>query len=333
MKKILFIISCLFLVGCTKQPSVVSDTEFILNTICTITINSENNKDKTAQELIEESFELCKEYEKELSRTINASDISNINNSNNTPVQVSQSTIEVIERALYYSELTNGAFDITVAPLSILWDFQGLDPKVPDSEAISTLLQCVDYNNVIIANDTVVLSSPTTAIDLGGIAKGYIADKVAEYLNENGVTSAIIDLGGNIYLLGSRVDGNDFNTGIKDPKTNDGSIIGYMSLSNKSVVTSGSYERCFEQDGIIYHHILDPDTGYPTTNELISVTIISDSSADGDALSTSCFVLGVEEGLALINSIDNVEAVFINEDDTLYFSDGFGSTIQYIEYE
>lgn len=332
MKKLFFILlSCIMVSGCSsaeKSDDKSGDkTDFILNTVCQIKIYNEDNSEKTADELIDEAFDLCREYENTLSRTIEGSDVYKINHAGGASVEVSASTIEVINKAEYFSSISDGAFDITIAPLSILWDFQGENPTVPPDDEIKNLLNDVDYTAVKIDGNTITLTNPEAEIDLGGIAKGYIADKTAEYLSANGVTSATINLGGNVFALGSKTDGTDFNIGIQDPASTDGSIIGYVSVSNKSLVTSGSYERYFIQDGKKYHHILDPKTGYPVENGLTAVSIISDKSVDGDGLSTTCFVLGLDKGMELINSIDGVEAVFIDENEQYYFSDGFGKDI------
>lgn len=313
-------------------PKSAEDTRFMLNTICSITVYSEENKDKTSEELVNEAFDLCQTYEDTFSRTIEGSDIYNINNSGGAPVTVSDDTIEILETAKYFSELSDGAFDITTAPLSIRWDFEGENPSVPPDNEIQELLEKVDYTKIKIDGNTVTLEAPVEAIDLGAIAKGYIADKLAEFLKDNGVTSAIISLGGNIYAIGENSEEKrPFNLGVQDPQAEDGSILGYLQLSDKSLVTSGDYQRYFMQDGKRYHHILDPKTGYPAESGLSSVTIISDSSVVGDALSTTCFVLGKDKGLELINSYDGVEAIFIDHDGNMYFSDGFGSDLVFNE--
>lgn len=313
-------------------PKSAEDTRFMLNTICSITVYSEENKDKTSEELVNEAFDLCQTYEDTFSRTIEGSDIYNINNSGGAPVTVSDDTIEILETAKYFSELSDGAFDITTAPLSIRWDFEGENPSVPPDNEIQELLATVDYTKIKIDGNTVTLEAPVEAIDLGAIAKGYIADKLAEFLKDNGVTSAIISLGGNIYAIGENSEEKrPFNLGVQDPQAEDGSILGYLQLSDKSLVTSGDYQRYFMQDGKRYHHILDPKTGYPAESGLSSVTIISDSSVVGDALSTTCFVLGKDKGLELINSYDGVEAIFIDHDGNMYFSDGFGSDLVFNE--
>ena len=172
----------------------------------------------------------------------------------------------------------------------------------------------INYHSVKVDGNTVTLTDPEAKIDLGGIAKGYIADKLKEYLKNQGVEHALINLGGNMLALGGRPDGSDFRIGIQEPFAADGTVLTNLSISDKSVVSSGNYERYFEKDGIIYHHILDPDTGYPVQNNLYQVTIISDSSVQGDALSTTCYALGLEAGMELIQNTDGVEAVFVTDD-------------------
>lgn len=332
MKKLflsgLIFLCCMFTTSCSQEP--VDGTRFLFNTICTLTVYSEENPDESAEEIIEGAFDLCEEYENMFSRTIEGSDIDRINNSNGQPVEVSPDTVDIIGEAVRYGEISGGAFDITTAPLSILWDFEGDAPSVPPAGEIEELLKTVDYTKIRVEGSTVTLEPPAKAIDLGAIAKGYITDRLVEYLTDKGVTSAIISLGGNIYAIGTS-DGRPFRIGVQDPAGEGGAILGYVEISNKSVVTSGDYQRFFVQDGKVYHHILDPETGYPTDNGLASVTIISDRSTDGDALSTSCFVLGLEDGMELVNGIDGVEAIFVDHDGNMYFSDGFGTGMEFVQ--
>lgn len=167
------------------------------------------------------------------------------------------------------------------------------------------------------------LLDPNASIDVGAIAKGYIADRLKEYLKKNGVKHAIIDLGGNILALGTKIDGSKYNIGIQRPFDETGQPITSIKVANKSVVTTGIYQRYFEQDGKIYHHILDPRTGYPCENDLYSVTIITDSSLTADALSTSCYLMGFEKANHLIDQLENVDAVFITNDLEIHYSKNF----------
>ncbi len=269
----------------------------------------------TDSSILDECLELCEKYENKFSNTIETSEISQINHANGQPVTVSDDTIELLQKGIAYGELTNGKFDITISSVSDLWSFtDNPDKLIPNEEIIQEALTHVDYKNIQIKGNTVTLTDPDTKIDLGGIAKGYIADKLKEYLTESGVEHALINLGGNSLAVGSKYDGSAFRIGIQKPFDQQGSAISVLEIRDQSVVSSGVYERYFEKDEIIYHHILDTNTGYPIRNNLLQVTIVSDISVDGDALSTSCYALGLEDGSELIKQLDGVEAYFITDD-------------------
>lgn len=259
--------------------------------------------------------ELCSYYEGLLSKEIETSEISRINTAGGAPTEVSRETAELIQKGLYYSELTDGKFDITIAPLSSLWDFHdNVDGIVPTEQELENARSLVDYRNVRVEGNTVTLLVPGMELDLGGIAKGYIADRLKEYLVSEGVEHAYINLGGNVLLIGTRYDGTDYRIGIQKPFDENGQTITSVEVSDCSVVSSGIYQRYFAKDGKLYHHILNPETGYPYENNLLQVTILSDSSADGDALSTCCFALGLEEGSKLVESLENIQAIFVTDD-------------------
>ena len=317
----------LLLSGCgtdTKEP--VSKSAFVLNTIASISIYEYSGK-KDASGLIDEAFALCSEYENLLSRTIEGSDVCRLNESKGETVLVAPETEYLIRQAVYFSELSDGAFDITIAPASVLWDFNSESPLVPGKDALDEAVALIGYENISFGEDGITLRNGAK-IDLGGIAKGYITDRLVDYLKENGVKSAIVNLGGNIYAAGRR-DSRDFNIGIKKPFGENSKLAGILHVSDTSVVTSGVYERYFERDGIKYHHILDPETGMPVYNGIDSVTIICPSSLYADALSTAAFVLGAEKGLRLIESMENTEAVFIMSDGSYIESSGIGSAVSF----
>ena len=302
-----FLVCSLFLCGCTTNKEPISKTAIYFDTVISIKIYDSQDTD-----ILEQCFTFCEDFEQTISRTIETSEISQINNSKGNPVEVSDTTIELLEKGIYYSELTNGAFDISIAPLSELWDFKNNPGNVPDENDINKALSHVSYQNILIEGNTVTLLDPNIAIDLGGIAKGYMADQLKNYLLSEGVESALIDLGGNILAVGTKPDNSNFTIGIKKP-FEDGEMISTESINDISVVTSGCYERYFEVDDVIYHHILDTNTGYSCDNNLYSVTIFSDKSVDGDALSTSCFALGLEEGIKLIESLEGIDALFVTD--------------------
>lgn len=309
-KLILFCIAMVFLSGCsmtTNEP--LSKTGFHFDTVITITLY--DSKDK---ELLNTCFDFCKDFENMVSRTIPSSDISRINTAAGSSVEVSNTTIELLKKGIEFGELTDSAFDITIAPLMELWDIKNNPGNIPSETDITEALSHVNYKNIVIEENTVTLTDSLAAIDLGGIAKGYMADKLKEYLLSEGVTSAIINLGGNILTIGEKPDGTSFNIGIQKPFDKQNATMTSVSVKDSSVVTSGSYERYFQVDDTIYHHILDTDTGYPCDNGLLSITILSEESVDGDALSTACFVLGLEEGKKLIESLENIDAIFVTEE-------------------
>ena len=206
--------------------------------------------------------------------------------------------------------------------MSSLWDFSSGTALLPDEEELSQALALVDYRQVSLEGNLLRFGMEGMQLDLGAIAKGYIADRMKDYLIEEGVGSAIIDLGGNILCLGKRPDGEPFRIGIQRPFAERSETAAIAQIDGKSVVSSGIYERFFEKEGKLYHHLLNPRTGYPYENGLTSVTILSDFSVDGDGLSTSCFALGLEEGMKLAESLPGVYAAFITEDGKLHFSSG-----------
>jgi len=324
--------------GCdTQAPNDnqgISKSSFHLDTICSVTIysmdGSEGKSDEEAEEealiLITDSFGLCDKYEKILSKTAAGSDIYKINNAKGEWVKVQDCTLEVLEEGLKYGRLSEGVFDITIGDVSDMWNFHEQDETgnkigtLPDEMKLAEALKHVDYSCVEIDGNMVRLRDREARLDLGGIAKGYIADRVAEYLENNGVTSAVVDLGGNIAVIGQKgksIDdgqGTDFSIGVADPMSDKGELIGIISCNNKTVVTSGTYERYFEIDGVKYHHVLNPDTGYPFDTDLMSVTIIGDrgTSASCDGLSTTCLALGKEKAKQLIESMENIGGILVD---------------------
>lgn len=318
------LVTILFFNGCSKQPETISKSGFYFNTIIKITLY-----DDSYEKLLDDCFDMADSYEKLFSATIDDSDVSRINKANGSPVTVDDETITLIQKGLDYSSLSNGNFDITIGALSSLWDFTNNEGIVPDQVDITAAVETVDYHGVQINGNSVTLTNPNTHIDLGGIAKGYIADKMKEYLNNNGVSSGLINLGGNVLALGAKEDGSSYTIGIQKPFSEDGTTIASVKVTDQTVVSSGVYERYFYVDDTLYHHILNPATGYPYDNKLLGVTIICDNSVDGDGLSTTCFALGLDAGMKLIESLDHTEAIFITDDYELHTSSGLGSSIPY----
>jgi len=279
-----------------------------------------------ASEAIDKVFQRIDEIEKKMSAKADYSEVIGINQMAGQGFsKVSPDTFFVIEKGLYYAKLSEGKFDITVGPLVELWGIGTDHARLPGSEEIREVLPLVDFTKVEINEEdrSVFLKQPGMAIDLGGIAKGYAADEAAKVLRQNGITQGTINLGGNILVLGTKPDGSLWRIGIQNPffKTR-GSIMATVEVKDKTLVTSGPYERYFEEDGKIYHHILDTESGYPVDNELMSVTIIADSSIDADALSTAVFAMGLKRGMSFVEKLDNLDAIFITKDYKVYVTSG-----------
>ena len=279
--------------------------------------------DPVEQDVLDGCKALCRHYDMLFSKTNENSDIYKSNNAAGAAVEVSEDTVSLIKKGLYYCDLSNGIFDITIGAASNLWDFKAESPEVPAAEATAAAVSHINYRNVLIENNTVCLTDPAAALDLGAVSKGYIADRIKDYLKDSGVRHAVIDLGGNILTLGTKTDGSDYNIGIQRPFDKTGTPITSVKIADKSVVTTGVYQRYFEADGVAYHHILDPKTGRPCDNDLDSVSIITDSSLTADALSTVCYLMGLEKGMSLVDQLENVDAVFITKDGKLHYSKNF----------
>lgn len=312
-----FLIITLLLSGCSSSSEEpISATDICFDTIVSIKI-----WDTDDQKILDHCMQMCSDFENLFSRTLEGSEIYAVNHAQGQPVTVSDDTAELIRRGLEYSRLSKGKFDITIGTLSTLWDIKNNPGTIPDEQQIQEAISHVDYNKVSLDGNTVTLEDPETILDLGGIAKGYIADQLKSYLTSQGIKHAVISLGGNILTIGGKPDGSKFTIGIQKPFAEQNETITTLEVQDQSVVSSGNYERYFEKDGIIYHHILDPKTGYPYQNDLLEVTIVSDLSTDGDALSTICYALGLKKGMELINNTENVEAIFVTSDYALHYSD------------
>ncbi len=330
MKKLAVLIAVIvfFVCGClNNKKEQVSQSSFMLDTFVNITVDEYDGTEKNMEYLINDCFTLCHEYETMFSRTIEDSEVSQINNSNGNEITISDNTAQLIKMALEFSESSDGKFDITTAPLSDLWDFKNRT-EPPNPNDITKTLSHINYKNIIQNGNTIKILDPLCNIDLGGIAKGFIADKIKEFLIDNGVKKAVIDFGGNIVLICPSDE--LMSIGIQKPFEKTGKIFGIITTSQNSIVTSGSYQRYFEYSGEIYHHILDTKTGYPVKNDIYSVTVCGPSSAVCDALSTTIFCLGIQNGLELINNIEGYEAVIIDKNYKTIFSNNMSNMYKHI---
>ncbi len=317
-KYILVIIICILFCGCQIKNDMAEIQMFAMDTFIDLKAQGENGE----KALLEAEKEINR-LEKLFSPTIEQSEIFVINQyAAKQTVTVSKDTFDLIEKAKEYCNITEGAFDITIAPVVKAWGFTEEVKRVPSDEEIQQKLQLVDNNKLHIdkQNSTVYLENENMSIDLGGIAKGYASNKVNEILKKNGVSSAVISLGGNVSVTGKRPDGTKWRIAVQDPMNSEG-YVGILNVEDTSVITSGVYQRFFEQNGKKYHHIIDTKTGKPTQNGLLSVTIVCDNGAMADALSTSVMVAGLQKGSELWRKLDNFGMIVITDSNEMYISE------------
>lgn len=305
-----------------------SRTELILDTIFEVTIFVDEEIE--GDPLVREAFDKVRALEKVMSRFVANSDVDKINQqAGMEPVEVDPRTFYVIEKSLYFSEVSQGKFDVTIAPLLSLWGFgTGEEREPPADEEIEEALSLVDYQEIELDEEsmTVFLPREGMALDLGGIAKGYIVDEIADFLEGEGVEHGTVNAGGDIRALGTRIDGNPWRIGITHPRDRE-NVIAVIPVSQEAIVTSGDYERFFTHEGERYHHILDPDTGQPA-GEVMSVTIVAPDCITADSLSTAVFVLGVEEGIALLENMSQVEGMIVDLQEEIHVTRGLKDLIE-----
>ncbi len=303
--------------GCGQKAAARTEQAFLLDTVVTVTYYNIFDR-----EAVLDALALCKSYERVFSRTDPESELSWLNA--NGGGLASPELREVLALALDCCALSGGRYDITLGAVSALYDFSG-DPHRPDDADIAAALAHAGWEKITLDGERVTYGDPEAVIDLGSVAKGWIADRMKEYLVQRGVKHAILSLGGNVLCLGGKPDGAAYKVGIQYPERDSSALAATVAVREESVVTSGVYERFFVDEGVTYHHILDPETGLPLRTDLLAVSVVGPCSARCDALSTVCFALGPEEGLALIDSLEGYEAVFIREDKTQAKSAGFAA--------
>ncbi len=248
-------------------------------------------------------------------------------------VQLNPETVRIIAKAQQVSALSGGAFDITVGPLVKAWGIGTDAQHVPSKQELDKLLSLVNYQDVKVDDDTVTIKHRGQMVDLGGIAKGYAGDAVMEIYKQHGIDSAVINLGGNVVTLGNKPDGSPWKVGIRDPRPasmESGQDLGVVKVTDKAVVTAGDDQRFFIENGQRYHHILDPTTGYPARSDLMSVTLITDSSLNADALDTAVYILGMKKGEELLRQWSGVEAVFVTIDNKIYVTEGLKDSFEFL---
>ena len=323
MKKIIWIpLFCLlFLTACSMKSPYEQDI-FAMDTFINLKVwdNEEAMSAVAAQ---------INAYDASLSVTRDDSEVFKLNQDGRA--ELSEKTAQLLRQAIYFSEKTEGAFDPTVYPLVKAWGFSSGQNSVPDEAALTPLLNYVGTENISLSGRSVTLSEGTQ-LDFGAIAKGYAAERCKELLEEKGVETAILSLGGNVQTIGSKPDGTEWVIGIADPQEPSSAIAQLRFTGSLALVTSGSYQRYFEEDGIRYHHILDPATGRPVENGLASVTVIADSGTMADAYSTALFVMGMEQAVQFWRQEQNFEAIFILEDSRIFATQGAAAILRGCEF-
>lgn len=311
------VVACVILSSCsfTAENDIYQKDIFALDTFINLKIYGDNGEQNG--EIAEEKIA---ELENILSVTRQGSDVFNINANPTALTNVSDDTLSVLKTANEISSLTDASFDVSVYPLVKLWGFTTDENKVPTQSQLDKALPFVDYKKISLdeSNKTIALDDGMQ-IDLGAIAKGYIAEEVAETLKENGVESAVLAFGGNIQTVGLK-NGSNWQIGVKYPDTTNN--FGVLSVGETAIVTSASDQRYFEENGKKYHHIIDPSTGYPAENGTLSVTVVCESGARADGFSTALFVMGAEKAVELYKTVDDVEFIILTDNNRVYVTEG-----------
>ena len=329
----LIILMGLLLSACKPAIRKESRTVFLLGTVCSVQLFTDKPQAES-ERILHACTERLKALELYLSANVDDSDITAINRAaGKKSVRIPADLYPVFERAVFFAEKTSGAFNPVIGSVVKLWNIGFDNARVPPARAINEALAFTDYTALTLQEGECFLQKAGMQLDLGGIAKGFAADECARIIKAHHIDNALIDIGGTVTALGVRPDGKPLIIGIRDPRLRQGEPIMAVIGHNKSIATSGSYERYFEQDGIRYHHILDPATGYPVQSNLVSVSILSPTAADADALSTACFVLGYQKSLELLRSFPDTAAIFIFDDNTVRTTPGFESEVHIIAPE
>lgn len=307
--------------GCASVDNPQSAQFFAMDTFITVTAYG-----NTAQSGIDAARTEINRLDVLFSRTKEESEISALNSAGVECVALSQEVLELLKKAQSISQATDGTFDVTIAPVMDAWGWTGEEQSVPSDEMIEGLLPLVNNENLVLTQDTAQFTLEGMSADLGGIAKGYATQQAQFAMEETGVTSALLNFGSTITAIGTKPDGTAFRVAIKDPKNTE-DYFAVLDLADQTISTSGGYERYFEEDGVIYHHILDPRTGQSAQSDLLSVTVLSQDASLTDALSTACYVLGSEGAIDLWRSTDlsSFELILVQEDGTVLITEGIES--------
>lgn len=314
----------------SKTP-VITKSAFAMDTVCTIKIYDKNADEK----IIDDAFTYVDELENLLSRYVSTSDIAKINaNAGKSYVKADKRTLELLKECIYYSQQTDGAFDITLGSLIDLWGIESGREIIPSKSEIENARKYTGYENILIdeQNCSVKLAKKGVIIDMGAVAKGYISQMTKQFLVSKGIKSAIIDFGGNIVLIGKNYKGDNFAVGIQKPFNDRGEYLAAVQSDMCAMVSSGNYERYFTgPDGVVYHHIINPQTGYPAQSGLNQVTIICDDATVADILSTGVYVMGESKGYDYIEKTENIGTVFVMSDNNVIVTDNIKNNVNILK--
>ena len=298
---------------------------FRFNTTNTVSADADDPR------VLDDVAALCDRYELLLSRVDPASELFRLNHAGGRPLAVDPELGAFVETALSYCRRVDGLFDVTMGSATQLWDFKR--QTVPAPEDVAAALEHVDFRAVAVDGATVTLRDPLACIDLGGIAKGYIADGILALLRERGVERALVNLGGNVAVMGGKPDGTPWRVGIRKPLPSSAlpllDSFATVAVRDGSVVTSGVYERAFEQGGTLYHHILDPRTGFPAQTDLLSATLVARTSLDADGLTTALVIMGADDALAFVEADPELEAVLVTVEGDVLATSGIGDAVPF----
>lgn len=301
---------------------------FAFNTEILIQTYEQSTPTEFIQHGFESAVERCRVFEYQLSRHLPESDISRINRAHGEKTSISADTFQVLKASQFYCKKSDGIFDITMGSACKLWDFS--KEIMPDPVELEIALSHVDWRALQLDETEgtywAQLTDPNASLDVGGVAKGFIADDLQHLLMHEGFYSGIVNLGGNVVTFGDKPDGSPWTIGIRNPAA-PASLIGAVPLAEGSVVTSGLYERCFIKDGVRYHHILDPKTGYPVKTDIAGASIVSGKSIDGDGYSTTVFALGSKAALDFVEDLPTIEALLVLDDGTILSTSGLSGFI------
>lgn len=326
-----FLLPVLLLASCKPAVRKESRTVFALGTVCSIQLFTEKPQSK-ADTVLQICTRRLEELERHLSANAEISTLIDINKASGvSAVNVPADIYQLFERAMFFAEKTDGAFNPVIGGIVKLWNIGFENARKPEDRDIRDALSRTGYKDVQLTGTAVFLKKAGMKLDLGAIAKGFAADELTRIVRQAGIAHAVIDIGGTISAVGKRPDGKRWNIGIRDPRVQQGQPVISAAIESCSISTSGSYERYFEQDGVRYHHIIDPATGYPVRNNMIAVSVFSDSATDADALSTACFVLGYEKAVKLLAELPDTEALFIFDDNSVCTTAGLAQHIKVLD--